>query len=392
MSSELVEVTQAVAEFDRVAAGLAELESKYKGVVYEVTTTKGMTEAKEARRAVREPRIEVEKIRKAAKAPILALGKKLDAEAARITKALEAIEGPLDDQIKAEESRQESERQEKVEAEIKRVSDLQARIGEIRAEVTRCAGLSARELAEILELWSPLGNDFQEFQPQAEDAYAATLAKLRELHSAAVAHEAEQAKIKAEREELARLKAEQAVREAAERARIAEEERAARKAIEARAAREAEVAQQRRIQEEQERATRQALIDAENARIKAEQEAERELLAQETERIAAERAESERQAKEAREAQEAEDRRIAAARAELERQQREAREAEERKAEAERIKRENRELIAMLTAEDIVRWIASEYGCEWVPVAARIAAIPHEDWLVLAAEKAEEAA
>ena len=41
-------------------------------------------------------------------------------------------------------------------------------------------------------------------------AKAAGLARLQELHAAAVAHEAEQARLAAEREELARLRAEQA--------------------------------------------------------------------------------------------------------------------------------------------------------------------------------------
>lgn len=53
--------------------------------------------------AAREPRYEVERIRKAAKAPILAIGKRLDADAARITAELEKIEAPIDAQIKAEE-------------------------------------------------------------------------------------------------------------------------------------------------------------------------------------------------------------------------------------------------------------------------------------------------
>ncbi len=78
MSTELTTVTQAVAEFDRVAAGIATLRSQYEGVVYDVTNHEGMKSAKEALRAIAAPRVEIEKIRKAAKAPILELGRKLD--------------------------------------------------------------------------------------------------------------------------------------------------------------------------------------------------------------------------------------------------------------------------------------------------------------------------
>ena len=111
MSTELTEVTKAVAEFDRVGAGLAELRKQYGNVVYDVTTTAGMNDAKVARAAIREPRYEIERIRKAAKAPILALGKKLDTEAARITSELEKLERPIDGAIKAEEDRKEAEKQ-----------------------------------------------------------------------------------------------------------------------------------------------------------------------------------------------------------------------------------------------------------------------------------------
>ena len=84
MSTAVVEVQNAVAEFDKVAAGLAELKGKYAGVVFDVTTTKGMDEAKAARAAIREPRYEIERVRKAAKAPILKLGKELDDRAKAI--------------------------------------------------------------------------------------------------------------------------------------------------------------------------------------------------------------------------------------------------------------------------------------------------------------------
>ena len=48
MSTELTEVTNAVAEFDRVSAGIAALRKKYSGIVYEVTTAPGMADAKAA--------------------------------------------------------------------------------------------------------------------------------------------------------------------------------------------------------------------------------------------------------------------------------------------------------------------------------------------------------
>jgi colicin import membrane protein len=275
MSVELTEVTQAVAEFDRVAAGIAALRDKYEGVVYDVTTTAGMQSAKEARREIREPRLEVERIRKAAKAPILTLGKKLDSEAARITKELLAIEEPLDLQVKTEEARKEAERQAKIDAELKRVSDLQERVAELRGcpnlSPTSGSVLIADHIQNLEEI--VVDDSFQEFRQQAEDAKAAGLKRLGDLHAAALAHEAEQARIQAERDELARLRAEQARREAEDRARLAEEERQAKVAREAEAARQAAQLRRQREEEAAESAKRQAIIDTENARIRAEQEA-----------------------------------------------------------------------------------------------------------------------
>lgn len=302
MSSELVDVQKAVAEFDRVAAGIAELKKRYENVVYDVATSKGMTLAKEARMAIRAPRFEVEKIRKAAKAPILALGKKLDTEAARITSELEKLEQPIDSAIKAEEDRKERERQAKVEAELKRVADLQERVVYLRGNPTLSATTGSALIAEhISDLEGEVVDDsLQEFRQQAEDAKAAGLSRLRELHAAALAHEAEQARIKSEREELAKLRAEQEKRDAAERARIAEEERQVKAARDAEAARQAETL---RIEQEK--------LAAERARIADEERQAKAARAAEEERLAKERAEFERQQADAKKVREAEEKRKA---------------------------------------------------------------------------------
>lgn len=291
MSTELTEVTKAVAEFDRVGAGLAELRKQYGNVVYDVTTTAGMNEAKVARAAIREPRYEIERIRKAAKAPILALGKKLDAEAARITGELEKLETPIDNAIKAEEQRKEAEKEARVQAELKRVTDLQERVAYLRGNQTLSASSGSALIADhINDLESePVDESLQEFQQAGADAKAAGLQRLRDLHAAALAHEAEQERIKAEREELAKLRAAEQERQAAERARLAEEERVARAARDAEAREQAEEIRKQR--EEQEAAAR----------------AERERNAAEERRLREERAEFQRQQEEARKAREAEE-------------------------------------------------------------------------------------
>jgi hypothetical protein len=266
MSTELEAVTTQVAKFDAVAAGIKALQEKYTGVIYPVTTAQGMAEAKAARAAIREPRYEVERIRKAAKAPILALGKSLDDRAKRITAALEAIEAPIDQQIKAEEDRKEAERQARVNAELARVAGHQERIAEIRGAVTAAATCTAQEILYHIEDVEKLPADesFEEFQQQAVDAKDATLARLREMHGAAVQREAEAARIEAERKELEQLRAEQERLAKAERERLAAE----------RAEQEKALAEQRRQQEEAAAAERERIAQ-ERAALAAEQERQR---------------------------------------------------------------------------------------------------------------------
>jgi GTPase SAR1 family protein len=299
MSTELQQVTQAVAEFDRVAAGLAALQEQYGGIVYDVTSAPGMKEAKEARAAIREPRYEVERIRKAAKAPILALGKKLDSEAARITTALLKIEAPIDTVISAEEARKESEKAARIAAELKRAQDLQERVAELRGNQmlspTSGSILISDHIQDLEEI--TVDDSFQELRQQAEDAKAAGLKRLGDLHAAALAHEAEQARIKAEREELARLRAEQITREAEDRARREAEERIARAARdeadrkarlerEAEAQRQAEALRLERAEAERQEAIRREAREIEERSAREERQRQEALLAAQREELA----------------------------------------------------------------------------------------------------------
>lgn len=229
-STELVAVETAVTSMNKLTAGLEDLAKRFKGVVYDVTTPNGMAEAKAARKEIAAPRIEVEKIRKAAKAPILELGRKLDAEAKRITEELLRLENPIDEQIKAEENRIEAERQAKIKAEQDRIAKHTGRIDDIRGAVHGAARVrTAADVERIMQDIDGIVIDasWEEFRDAAADAKAETYGALQKIHEAAIAREAEDARLKMERQELERLRAEQAERdrkarerEAAERARV----------------------------------------------------------------------------------------------------------------------------------------------------------------------------
>lgn len=303
MSTAIVEVQTAVAEFDKVAAGIAELQKKYSGVVYDVRTSKGMDEAKAARAEVREPRYEIERVRKSAKAPILKLGKELDDRAKAITSEILAIEEPIDTQIKNEEARKEAEKQAKIAAEQRRVADLQERVAELRGNrmlsPTSGSELIAGHISDLVGI--VVDESFDEYREQAEAAKADGLQWLNDLHIAAIAHETEQARIKAEREELARLRLEEDKRQAAERARIAEEERQAKAARDAETAAQVEALRQMRLAQQQ-------AADAERKRLAEEEAAAKAVRDAEASKLAAERAQFERQQAEARRLKEEQER------------------------------------------------------------------------------------
>lgn len=292
MATDIETVTTALVEFDKVTAGLAQLQKTYTGVLYDVEKPSGMEMAKAARQVLRQPRYAIERIRKEAKAPLLAIGKKLDTEAARITAEIMKLEEPIDQQIKAEEDRKENERLAKIAAEAKRVADIQARIESIRALPVRASGMPSAQIATIQAEAAAIVIDgrFQELSEQASTALAQSVAALAGLHAGAVAAEAEAARVAAEREELTRLRAQQEERDRVERERLAEEGRKAREAQAAEVARQqAELAAQRAEQEraaqverdrlaaerrEQERiaAEQRAQLERERAELAAEQE------------------------------------------------------------------------------------------------------------------------
>lgn len=286
--NEMELIGTALQQFDRVAAGLALLEKNYKGMLYEVDTSMGMEHAKAARAAIREPRYEVERLRKSAKAPILALGKRLDAEATRISNALLTLETPIDEQIKSEESRKEQEKAAKAAAEAERIAAIQRRIENIRSWPVTAAGKSSVIVQQILDTAreSKPDESFQEFLESALTAWTTSGHALAGILAERVAHEAEQERIKAERIELDRLRA-----EAAERNRIAAAEQAKAAALQAEEMRkERELARAEQLK-------RQAELDA-------QAEEQRKENAAQAARMASERAELERQQEELRKASE----------------------------------------------------------------------------------------
>lgn len=313
-------VQGALTEFDAVSAGLADLQKRFGNVVFPVATTVGMREAVAARGEIRKPRYATEQLRKAAKAPVLALGKDIDARAAWIETQLLKLEEPIDEQIKVHETRVAAEKEAKRTAEANRVAAHQKRIDDIKQVALNAAGEPVSHMDSAITALAALqiGAECEEFEAPTRNAQTETLERLRSMR-------ATQAKRDEEAAELARLRAEseqRAAQEAAAQAQFRREEaerlKAEAKALaDARAAQEAEFAKRKAEQDrleaeaqarrraedaaaQQERAEMQAKLDAERREMAEFQEAKR--IMREVEEAQARAAAAERQRKEDEEA------------------------------------------------------------------------------------------
>ena len=201
-----------IAEYSRTLAALSALEEKHKGMVFDVTTTAGMKEAKAARKELRELRVALEKKRKDLKAPVLDYTRALDGQAKAITARIEALEAPIDQQVKAEEQRKAREKAEAEAAERARIDAHRRVIEAMRNKPLAMIGAKPADLeAAFHEIQRTDLSGLEEFAGEAALVKDEAAGKLHELWTQA--REAEAAAI---RENVARVEREK--KEAEERA------------------------------------------------------------------------------------------------------------------------------------------------------------------------------
>lgn len=209
----------ALVELNKVDAGIAELANRYGGIAFDVTTTKGMEEAKKARLAVREPRYAVERIRKEQASLIRAAQTALNSEAERITNALRAIEDPIDAQIKAEEERKQREKEEAERKERMRVEAIRIAINSIVATpaVVSSESWSAEEIQTEIDALHGMQIDldgYQEFTAEAQHARQEAVSKLIALRDREIARAESAAQLAEQQRQIAELNAKLAAAEA----------------------------------------------------------------------------------------------------------------------------------------------------------------------------------
>jgi hypothetical protein len=247
-----------LAQFTATETDLRALAAKYANVAFNVSTPKGLAEAKAARLELREQgRYLVERAEKRIKGEVNELKAAMSAEVERLV----AIVRPHEDAVHAQiVAREEAIAAEKAEAERKaaeaarleaeRRQRLEDGISTIAGYVTKASGKTAAQIAGGLDFVRGLVIDqehWKDYTERATAALAATLTALEAMHAAQVKAEADAAELealRAERAERQRREEAASAQAAAETRQRAEVEAAATAAAEAeRAARiEAEVA------------------------------------------------------------------------------------------------------------------------------------------------------
>ena len=348
----------AALNFDAVKAEVEKLAAQYLDITA-ISNKAGRDQAHGAAMTLKGKRVEIQKRAKEVREDAVAFQKAVIAKGEELAAIIEPEEKRLISLRDAWDEEQARIKREAAEAEQRRKAWHESQVASIRGVVLNAAGAAPEKLRGLiaeLELIEPSADLHAEYAPVVARAKAETLSKLLEMLAEAEDREAEQARIKAaqeaeaariaaEREELARLRAEAEARRKEDERKSAE----ARAAEEARmAAERAELNRQREAQQEKARAER-AELERQAAELRAQQEAirkQQEANEAEARRIEQERAEAERKAVEEKARADREE----AARVEAERQ------AKER--EAQRIAREN----SPPSAEDVVSLVASTYG------------------------------
>ena len=263
---------------------------------YDVTTTAGMKLATARRAVFREIRIGTDKERAARKAPLLEIGRLLDAKAKELVALVSPHEDRHDAAIKAEEARKAAEKAEKERIERERIAVIQERIQNISNVPGIATGKPSASMQATLDILNGIEvtlDEFAEFAGTAMQAKQRAVEQLELMIESMKAQEDEAARIKAEREEFElqqEIERKRLLEERAALARQQAEAEQARKLAEAEAV--AAQAERDRIAAE-ERAAAQAKLDAQTAELRRQQDACR--AEQEAARMAAEPAQPEQE-------------------------------------------------------------------------------------------------
>lgn len=160
---------------EQIEAKIADKEENYQGLVYDATTPEGYENCREVCKELRPLRADVEKTRKALKAPVTALGKKVDAGFKTLIQRMDKLlEAPQ------EAYRAEDERKERIEAE--RIEKAQNAMTWMRNLCNTAMQVDSAKIQELLNKLEEKEIDpelFQELLAEATGLKEQTLQSLK---------------------------------------------------------------------------------------------------------------------------------------------------------------------------------------------------------------------
>lgn len=170
-----------LAQFKDTEAGLTAMAERYRNVVYNVTDSKGMADAKAARADLRDNgRRMLTRTEAAVKADVNELKAVMSAEVERLVGIVKPVEDAIDAQIKAEEKRKADEKAERDRKEAERVGAHRANIEQLKAYVEQAEGQPVHVIEKAIATLGEMtfGEEWEEFAQEAEAACLATVQRL----------------------------------------------------------------------------------------------------------------------------------------------------------------------------------------------------------------------
>lgn len=217
VSSALAEISAKHTSITERMARARELHEQYKGVAFNVTTTKGMEEARTARKALRdEARYPMQDLKKEGSKLLGVMQRQFNDHVDGLIAQVVEFERPIHEQITAEEDRKETERLERERLEAQRKQSHQDAIAAIQSLVSTAAGMDSAALAERIAAVQAIAVDesWEEYEGQAEQAKDEVLRQLTGMRLAVLADEDERRDLEAQRQRQREWDAQQVARQA----------------------------------------------------------------------------------------------------------------------------------------------------------------------------------
>lgn len=202
----------ALASFVPIEAHMRTLAARYKDVAYDVTTGKGMADAKAARLVLRdEGRYAVQRLVKRVKDEANDLKRVIDTRGDEVIAITKDIEASIDSQITSEEVRRAAAKAEAERIERERVAALEARLSGLSVWIDRCKvpDITAERIRKGIAMLeqAPIDDTWAEYKDRAIQRRADILGVMQGLYQERLIAEVEAQRLAEQRAEQARIQA-----------------------------------------------------------------------------------------------------------------------------------------------------------------------------------------